>query len=478
MKSSYPYYLGKTPVTSDDKPLNVVDKFTQQVVSKVSTAPADVIKQAMATAAATAPVLKKMGAWERKEILLSIAAAIKNREDELIEVLCVEGGKPMRDAKTEVTRTIITFTLSAEEAVRNNGVYERMDISERSAGFQSIQARFPVGLVSMITPFNWPLMLAAHKIGPAIAAGCPFVVKPSDRTPVTTSILGEILAATNLPDGSFAILPTHNEDAAIFSNDPHIKVVSFTGSVSVGWAIKQQAAKKRVLLELGGNAACIVDETANIARAADRIIAGAYGAMGQSCISVQRIFAHESIFDALLAKISEGAKGIVAGDPLKPETFLGPMITEGDAIRLENWTNSAIAAGAKLIFGGKRNGHFFYPTLLTDVPQTHELHCKEAFGPIAIIQRFADFKKTIEEVNHGDFGLQAGVFTTDMNRAFYAWNEIDAGGVLINEIPSVRIDSQPYGGIKDSGLGREGVKYAIEEMTELKIMLLKDVGLI
>jgi acyl-CoA reductase-like NAD-dependent aldehyde dehydrogenase len=476
LKASYPYYLGKTPVTSDDKPLSVIDKFTQQVACKVSTAPADVVRQAMATAAATGPALKKMGAYERKDILLNIAAAIEKREEELIEILAVEGGKPRRDAKVEIMRTVITFKLSAEEAVRNNGTYERLDISERSAGFQSIQARFPAGLVSMITPFNWPLMLAAHKIGPAIAAGCPFVVKPSDRTPITACILGEILAESKLPDGSFAILPAHNDDAAIFSTDPHIKVVSFTGSVAVGWMIKAQAGKKRVLLELGGNAACIVDETANVARAAERIIAGAYGAMGQSCISVQRIFAHKDVFDQLVEKLSDGVKNITHGDPLNPDVFLGPMITEGDAARLESWTTSALAAGAKLIFGGKRDRHFFHPTLLTGVPKSHELHCKEAFGPIAIIQPFTDFKKTIEEVNDGDFGLQAGLFTNDLNRAFYAWNEIDAGGVLINEIPSVRIDSQPYGGIKDSGLGREGVKYAIEEMTELKIMMLKDVG--
>lgn len=444
----------------------------------MSTAPADVIKSAMKTASETAPLLRKMGTWERKEILLDIANSIKKREDELSEVLCVEVGKPIRDARAEVSRAIDVFTVSAEEAVRNNGEYQRMDISQRNAGFQSIQARFPAGLVSMITPFNFPLNLAAHKVGPAIATGCPFVLKPSERTPISTAILGEILAETKLPDGSFAILPCAHEDAALFSTDPHIKVVSFTGSVGVGWKIKENSGKKRVLLELGGNAAAIIDETANVNRAAERVVAGAYGAMGQSCISVQRVYVHESQYDAFVARMTDLVKPLVSGDPLNAETFLGPMISPEDAVRLESWTKSAVAAGAKLIFGGKRNDHFYSPTLLADVSADHHLSCQEAFGPVAVVEKFTDFKKTIERVNAGDFGLQAGVFTTSMDRAFYAWNEIEAGGVVINDIPSVRVDSQPYGGIKDSGFGREGIRYSMEEMTELKIMLIKDVGLL
>lgn len=444
----------------------------------MSTAPADVIKSAMKTASETAPTLRKMGTWERKEILLNIAASIKNREEELSEALVVEVGKPIRDARAEVSRAIDVFTVSAEEAVRNNGEYQRLDISQRNAGFQSIQARFPAGLVSMITPFNFPLNLAAHKVGPAIATGCPFVLKPSERTPISTAILGEILAETKLPDGSFAILPCAHEDAALFSTDPHIKVISFTGSVGVGWKIKEQSGKKRVLLELGGNAAAIVDETANVNRAAERIVAGAFGAMGQSCISVQRVYVHESQYEKLVTKMAELVKPLVAGDPLNQETFVGPMISPEDAVRIESWTKDAVSAGAKVVFGGKRNDHFFAPTLLTDVPADHKLSCQEAFGPIAIVQKFSDFKQTIEQVNAGDFGLQAGVFTTSMDRAFYAWNEIEAGGVVINDIPSVRVDSQPYGGIKDSGFGREGIRYSMEEMTELKIMLIKDVGLL
>jgi acyl-CoA reductase-like NAD-dependent aldehyde dehydrogenase len=430
----------------------------------------------MKKASSTSAALRKMGSWERKEILLSIASSIKKREEELCEILCVEVGKPIRDARAEVGRAIDTFTISAEESVRNNGEYERLDISARNAGFQSIQARFPVGLVSMITPFNFPLNLAAHKIGPAIATGCPFVLKPSDRTPISASILGEILAETKLPDGSFSILPCQNDDASLFSTDDNIKVISFTGSVGVGWKIKEQSGKKRVLLELGGNAAVIVDSSADVARAADRIIAGAFGAMGQSCISVQRIYAHDSVYDALAEKIAAGTKTLVMGDPLAQDTFLGPMISEGDAIRLDSWTKSAVAAGAKVLAGGERKGHFFTPTLLSNVPLSHDLSCKEAFGPIAIIHKFSDFKKAIESVNEGDYGLQAGIFTSDMNKAFYAWNEIHAGGVIINDIPSVRVDSQPYGGIKDSGLGREGIRYSMEEMSEIKIMLMKDIG--
>lgn len=448
------------------------------MATKVSTASAEVIANAMKRASDSATVLRRMGSYERKDILLSIANSIKKREDEFCEVLCVEVGKPIRDARAEVSRAIDTFTVSAEESVRNNGDYERLDISSRNAGFQSIQARFPVGLVSMITPFNFPLNLAAHKIGPAIATGCPFVLKPSDRTPVSASILGQILSETNLPDGSFSVLPCQNDDAAHFSTDPHIKVISFTGSVGVGWKIKEQSGKKRVLLELGGNAAVVVDETANMSRAAERIVAGAFGAMGQSCISVQRIYAHESVYNELSQKIAALSKTLVAGDPLSPDTFIGPMISEADAVRLESWTDTAVKAGAKLLAGGKRHSNFFTPTLLSDVPKSHELSCREAFGPIAIIHKFSDFRKAIDSVNDGDYGLQAGVFTTDINRAFYAWNEVHAGGVVINDIPSVRVDSQPYGGIKDSGLGREGIRYSMEEMSEIKIMLLKDIGIL
>eukprot|EP00026_Physarum_polycephalum_P002828 Phypoly_transcript_02837.p1 GENE.Phypoly_transcript_02837~~Phypoly_transcript_02837.p1 ORF type:complete len:502 (+),score=92.73 Phypoly_transcript_02837:1079-2584(+) len=480
LKPVYPYFLASKAVTDQALTLAVQDKYTGETATKACMASAEVIEKAIDSCVKAAPAMKALPHYKRKTILLQIADKVKERKDEFARALCIEAGKPITDANAEIGRAIDTFTIAAEEAVRIPGEYISLDVSERNAGFQGIVRRFPIGPVSLISPFNFPLNLVAHKIGPAIAAGCPFVLKPSDRTPVTAAILGDILATTELPQGAFSIVPCEVKDAETLSKDDRFKLVSFTGSPTVGWHIKASAGKKKVLLELGGNAACVVDDgnTAHVNHAVQRILFGGFYYSGQSCISVQRIYIHEKIYSEVAKQLVAGAetRNAKRGDPLEQDTFLGPMIAESEAKRVEKWVKDAASAGAKVLAGGKRDGSFFDVTILENVPETADVYCKEIFGPVVFLEKFSNFETVIAKVNNSPFGLQAGIFTSDIKKAFYAFNHIEAGGVVINDVPSVRIDSQPYGGVKDSGLGREGLRYAIEEFTEPRIMLLKDIG--
>jgi len=475
LKDLYPYYLAGRAVLSKDKAIPVLDKYTNKVATHVSHADDNAIRQAIQAASQAERPMHELGSFERKEILLNVAAELKARNEELAHALAIEVGKPIKDSRVEVLRAVDTFTYAAEESIRRNGEFNELDISARNKGFRGITTRFPIGLVSMIVPFNFPVNLAAHKIAPAIAAGCPFVMKPSERTPLSASILGDILSKQKLlPEGAFSILPTSVEHANIFSEDERIKMVSFTGSAEIGWKVKAASGKKKVTLELGGDAAVIVDEdTPDLELAADRIVFGAFYQSGQSCISVQRIFAHDKIYDQLKEKLIEKTKKVKRGSPLDEETFLGPLITENDAKRVEKWVNES---KGKIIVGGKRDGSVYDATIVEGVDPKSDLGCREVFGPVCYLIRYSDFKTVIDQVNESAFGLQAGIFTSNINKAFYAYDRLHVGGVLINEIPSARVDSQPYGGIKDSGLGREGVKYAMEDMTELKIMMMKNIG--
>jgi acyl-CoA reductase-like NAD-dependent aldehyde dehydrogenase len=333
--------------------------------------------------------------------------------------------------------------------------------------------RVPIGPCSFISPFNFPLNLAAHKIAPAIAAGCPFVLKPASRTPIGALLIGEILAETDLPPGAFSILPCHREGAELFTTDERLKLLSFTGSPSVGWDLKARAGKKKVTLELGGNAACIVDVDADVADAVSRLITGAFYQSGQSCISVQRILVHEQIYDELRDRLVAATKTLKMGDPKLEETFIGPMIAESEAKRLDEWIQAAMKAGAKLLCGGKREGAMLQATLLEDVPRDQPLCAKEAFGPVAMLDRFSDFDVALDEVNDSVFGLQAGIFTRDIYKIQRAWGRLEVGGVIIGDVPSWRVDNMPYGGVKDSGLGREGIRYAIEDMTEPRLLVIR-----
>jgi acyl-CoA reductase-like NAD-dependent aldehyde dehydrogenase len=468
----YPYYIANQPAYSGQL-LAVSDKYHGHVATQVCVADALAIDQAIASAVSAREPMRKLRAYERQRILSHCVKRFQERAEELARVLCVEAGKPIRDSRGEVTRLIDTFRCAAEESVRLQGEVLTLDSTERARDYTGMWRRFPVGPCSFISPFNFPLNLAAHKIAPAIAVGCPFVLKPASLTPVSSLIIGEILAETELPPGAFSILPTSRETADAFVEDERLKLLSFTGSPGVGWELKARAGKKKVVLELGGNAACIVDETADVDDAVTRLINGAFYQSGQSCISVQRILIHESIYATVREKLVHKTQQLVSGDPHLEETFVGPMISDKEAARLERWLEGAVTKGARVLCGGTRTGALFAPTLVEGVPPEAEIRNEEVFGPLAILDSFTDYSAALREVNNSRYGLQAGIFTRDIYRAHRAWEELEVGGVIIGDVPSWRVDSMPYGGVKDSGFGREGVRWAMEDMTELRLMVLR-----
>ena len=472
LKKHYPFYLASKPVY-DNEDLEVRNKYSDDLIATVALATADHIDQAIAAADQAQAAMKALPAYKRQAILNHCVRRFKERAEELAIALCQEAGKPIKDSRGEVTRLIDTFQIAAEEATRIYGEVIPMDISARAEGYQGQWKRFPIGPCSFISPFNFPLNLAAHKIAPAIAAGCTFILKPASLTPISALIIAEILAETELPEGAFSILPCRRDGADLFTTDERLKLLSFTGSPDVGWDLKKKAGKKPVVLELGGNAACIVDEGTNLDDAVQRIVFGAYYQSGQSCVSVQRILIHDSLYDQAKAMLSDAVKNLVMGDPSNEDTFIGPMISLKEAERLHGWVEEARQAGATVLAGGQRNGAMLEATLLENVTATMTVNNEEAFGPVAIISKFSDFDEALKEVNNSEFGLQAGIFTKDIYKAHKAWEELEVGGVIIGDVPSWRVDHMPYGGVKDSGLGREGIRYAIEDMTELKLMVLR-----
>jgi acyl-CoA reductase-like NAD-dependent aldehyde dehydrogenase len=331
----------------------------------------------------------------------------------------------------------------------------------------------PIGVCSFISPFNFPLNLAAHKVAPALAVGCPFVLKPASLTPIGALIIGEVLSETDLPDGAFSILPARRDGAALFTEDDRIKLLSFTGSPEVGWDLKARSGKKKVVLELGGNAACVVDADADLSDAVERIIFGAFYQSGQSCISVQRVIVHESIYDEFTSVLVAATRALKMGDPKDEETFIGPMISEKEAGRLHGWIAEAVDAGATVLCGGGREGTMLEATLLENVGRDQKVYAQEAFGPVAVLSSFSDFDAALDEVNDSVFGLQAGIFTRDIYKAHRAWDRLEVGGVVVGDVPSWRVDHMPYGGVKDSGLGREGIRFAMEDMTEIRLLVLR-----
>lgn len=472
LNENYPYYLSNKAVFANQD-LKVYDKYSGELACSVALAEKQAIDQAIAAAQAATKPMASLAAFERQAVLDHCVKRFTERFDELAEALCIEAGKPIRDAQGEVTRLIDTFRIAAEESTRIAGEVIPMDISARAKGYSGMSKRVPIGPCSFISPFNFPLNLAAHKIAPAIAAGCPFILKPASLTPVGALLIAEVLAETNLPEGAFSVLPCHREGAGLFTEDERLKLLSFTGSPDVGWALKTKAGKKKVVLELGGNAACVVDQDADIDDAVARIVFGAFYQSGQSCIGVQRVYVHEEIYPLFKDKLLNATRALKMGDPKDPSTFIGPMISEGEAKRLQDWIDEAVEAGAKLLCGGKREGVMMQASLLESVGKGQKLREEEAFGPVAILERFNDFDAVLEEVNDSKFGLQAGVFTRDLYKANKAWGILEVGGVIIGDVPSWRVDHMPYGGVKDSGLGREGIKYAIEDMTEQRLLVIR-----
>jgi acyl-CoA reductase-like NAD-dependent aldehyde dehydrogenase len=475
LKDRYPYYLANAAVYANSA-LEVTNKFTGEVATRVAQADADAIAAGIAAADGARDAMAALPAHARQDVLNHCVARFRERHEELSQALRIEAGKPIKDARGEVTRLIDTFRVAAEEAVRITGETLELGISPRANGYRGMTRRVPIGPCSFISPFNFPLNLAAHKVAPAIAAGCPFVLKPASRTPIGALIIGEVLAETDLPKGAFSILPASRDGADLFTTDERLKLLSFTGSPGVGWELKAKAGKKKVVLELGGNAACIVDaDQANrLDAVVERLVFGAYYQSGQSCISVQRIIAHADIYDALRDKLGAAVAALKMGDPADEDTFIGPIISEAEAKRIEGWVANAVSGGARLLCGGSREGVMMQATLLEDVPLDSEMNCEEVFGPVAALYRFEDFDRALEQVNASAFGLQAGIFTRDIGKAMRAWDRLDVGGVIINDVPSWRVDNMPYGGVKDSGLGREGIRYAIEDMTEIRLLVIRD----
>ncbi|MCA9659479.1 MAG: aldehyde dehydrogenase family protein [Myxococcales bacterium] len=469
----YPYYLANRPTDAAES-LEVRDKYRGDVVCEVAVADEAAVERAIAAAVEAAPAMRALPPYERARVLEHCTERLEARKDELAAALCAEAGKPIKDARGEVTRLIDTFRYAAGEAIRVGGELLNLEISARARGYRGMTKRVAVGPCAFITPFNFPLNLVAHKVAPALAIGCPFVLKPASKTPIGALIIGEILADAGLPDGAFSIMPMTHAAADPLVTDPRIRHLSFTGSGKVGWDMKRRAGRKHVGLELGGNAACVVDADADLNDAAQRLIVGAFYQSGQSCISVQRIIAHTAIYDELRERLVTKAKALKVGDPRDEGTFIGPMISTSEAERVEAWIAEAKALGAEVLCGGTRDGAMIPATLLENVPRQAKCYSDEVFGPVACLSRFDDFGAALDEVNDSEYGLQAGVFTRDIHKIHRAWDTLEVGGVVIGDIPSWRVDHMPYGGVKASGTGREGIRYAIEAMSELRLLILRD----
>lgn len=426
------------------------------------------IEKAHAAFAAT----RELTAYEREAACLKIAALLEARHEEFAHTMTLELGKAIKDSRAEVSRAVGVFRTSAEEAKRVGGELIDLDWQRGSEGRLGLLRRFPRGVIGAITPFNFPLNLVAHKIGPALASGNCIVLKPATKTPLSALLLAELVDQTDYPRGAVSILPGSAQNASPLLQDPRVKLITFTGSAEIGWWIKANASHKPVILELGGNAGVIVADDADLAFAADRITFGAFAQAGQSCISVQRIYLHESIYDRFSAMLVERARKLKVGDPLDPSTDIGALVDSAAAERTMSWIEEAIRGGATLMCGGRAKGRLMEPALLANVTPEMSVCSKEVFAPVAVISRYRDFKAAVEEINNSEFGLQAGLFTNRMNDIMHAFKRIETGGVIINDVPTYRADHMPYGGVKSSGLGREGVRYALEDMTEPKLLAL------
>jgi glyceraldehyde-3-phosphate dehydrogenase (NADP+) len=442
------------------------------VVGSVALASRAEVVSAIDRAVAAAPAAQALPSHARAAALSRIRACVLERKEELSRLLAAEAGKPLGLARTELDRTIFVFEQGMEEAMRMGGEVLPMDLLPHGEGRWGITRRFPLSPIAAITPFNFPLLLAAHKLAPAMACGATMVLKPPPQDPLSTMLLAGIVRESGYPDGAISILPCTNDDAAPLLDDPRIRMISFTGSARVGWMIKQRAPMKRVALELGGNAAVIVEPDADIEHAVKRCVAGGYLYAGQSCISTQRILVHEKIYEAFVQRFAPAVQALKVGDPLDPSTDVGPVIDRANAERVESWMAEAVTAGATVAAGGTRKDSLVAPSVLLDTSSDMRVNCEEIFAPVTTVRRYSTLQEAIALVNDSPYGLQAGLFTNDLRTIKSAFEQIEVGGLVINEVPGFRVDHAPYGGVKQSGSGREGVRYAIEEMTEVRLLVL------
>jgi|HubBroStandDraft_6_1064221.scaffolds.fasta_scaffold02340_5 acyl-CoA reductase-like NAD-dependent aldehyde dehydrogenase len=470
-KKTWPFFLDGKWLSEGD-PVEILAPYDRAVVGTTFRATAAHAEAAVLSSQRAFEITRKLPGYERQRILREISAGLRARMEEFAGVMALEAGKPLRTARAEIERAIFTFAVAAEEATRLGGEYIPLDWQASAAGRAGIVRRFPVGPILAITPFNFPLNLVAHKVAPAIAAGCSIVLKPAPQTPLTSLLLAQVVESAGLPAGALNVLSLANTEAERLVSDDRLKLLSFTGSGPVGWALKQKAGKKKVVLELGGNAGVIVHSDADIDEAALRCVQGGFSYAGQSCISVQRIFVQRSIEEKFLAALLAGVLKLKTGDPTDESTDVGPMISEAAARRAESWISEAVVAGANLLIGGKRSGSILTPAILTHTQPRMKVNCEEVFAPVVVVESYDDFADAIRRVNDSPYGLQAGVFTNNSKLLFAAFDQLEVGGVIANDASAWRIDHMPYGGIKDSGIGREGLRYAIEEMTDPRILVL------
>ncbi len=471
MATLSPFLLGsewrETPTRQ-----SVTNPFTGEPIADVCLAGPEDIEEAITCSLQAFPRLARTAAHTRATALHHIADRLKEQHEAFARTICLEAGKPIADARREVGRAIQTFSIAGEEARRRQGEVIPMDISPGMDHHHGLWQRVPIGPVLCITPFNFPLNLVAHKVAPCLAAGNPVILKPAPQTPLTALQLGKIFQELDLPKGALSILPCENSLAESMVRDARIRALSFTGSAAVGWNLKEKAGKKRVLLELGGTAAVIIEPDANLDMAAARCLTGGFSYSGQTCISIQRMYLHDEVYESFLKRFIPLVEALPIGNPADESTVIGPLINEQAADRVETLIRDAVRQGAQLITGGTRQQSLIHPTVLADVRQDMNISCEEAFGPVITLSRYQRLDQALDMVNDSAYGLQAGIFTQNINSIFRAYHALDVGAVLANEIPTFRADHMPYGGVKDSGLGREGVKYAIQELTEPKLLVL------
>lgn len=449
----------------------VRNPYTGETIAHVCQAsPADA-ESAVQSSVEGAAAMRRLSGYARSTLLANAAQALQARQEEFARTMTAEAGKPLTDARREVGRAIQTLSIAGEEAKRIGGEVVPLDWSPGMESYWGVTRRFPIGPILGITPFNFPLNLVVHKVAPALAAGNSILIKPAPQTPLTALLLGDLLLKAGVPPGGLNILPCDNTVAEQLVVDSRFKLLSFTGSAPVGWMLKAKCGKKKVVLELGGNAAVIIEPDADLEYAAQRCVTGGFTYAGQTCISVQRIFVHESVVESFTEQLMTRVRGLATGDPGDERTVVGPLIDAGAAQRIDGWIGEAVAQGARLLSGGSREGSVVRPTVLSQVTAAMNVSCREVFGPLVTITPYREFEAALNAVNDSDYGLQAGIFTNNIGRIFQAFEQLEVGGVLANEIPTFRADHMPYGGIKDSGIGREGLRYAIEDMTEPKLLV-------